>query len=459
MGTRQMKRKFADLGLAEIGNAPAKKSRTEVPANAPAQPQPSQSQPSAPPSAPQSAKPQSARLVSSTPLLKPILRAEGGSSSASSKAASAAGVRAPSDKRVRVRLTDNTWTPVADPASAPSEKRTRYRLTNDAWADVSDIGRAQLADESRTPQQIMDKNDLPALRTRLQGAARGWCMADKADMLRHAAGTGNLAAFDVLLEFGALQALREEVPIAGRHSLLEEAAWGQNMALLDRLVACGMPIHRFARDELVMAIALSARKGGMEFLQRLCAAADAAGIRFQPADMRKIFEQTVQWEKNNQCVRVTSPVVMEWLMARYPGSFEPSVFAAALWESVDVGNWPAAEHLLGVCGVSANLISEGGMSLLMRAAISGRHGLHELLCFHGADPHAIDANGKSVLHHAVQGPGQRIVSDLVLHYRVDTGIRDSEGKTPADLALQLGRAHIVDIINSQPLNIDYLSRV
>lgn len=450
-----MKRQFADLGLAECNEPPAKKSRTEAPANTSAQPQPSQPQPSQP----QPSQPQSTGFASSAPRLKSIRRAGDGSSSASSAAGSTAGLRAPSDKRVRFRLTDNNGSSVADPASAPPEKRTRYRLTNDVWANVNELGRAQLADEPRTPQQIIDDNDLPALRARLEGAARGWCMADKAGLLRHAAGTGNLAAFDVLHEFGALQALREEAAMAGRPSLLEEAAWGQNMAILNRLVASGMPLHCFARDELVMAIALSARKGGMEFLQRLCAAADAAGIRFQPADMRKIFEHTVQWEKNDQCVRVTSPVVMEWLMTRYPGSFEPTVFAATLWESVDVGNWPAAEYLLGVCGVSANLSSEGGMSLLMRSAIRGRHGLHELLCFHGADPHAIDANRRSVLHYAVQGPGQRIVSDLVLHYRVDTGIRDMEGKTPADLALQLGRAHIVDIINSQPLNIDYLSRV
>ena len=83
--------------------------------------------------------------------------------------------------------------------------------------------------------------------------------------------------------------------------------------------------------------------------------------------------------------------------------------------------------------------------------------LFDLLCFHGADPHAIDADGQSVLHYAVLGQGPQIISDLALRYRVDTGIKDKQGKTPADLALQQGRADLVNILQSQPLHIDYLS--
>lgn len=306
---------------------------------------------------------------------------------------------------------------------------------------------------------MIDENDVRALRGLLQGAAKGWSLADKAELLRHAAGTGKREAFDELIEFGALQALCDEAPSAGRQSLLEYAAWGQNLAILDRLAECGLTIHSFTRDQLMMAIALSARKGGIAFLQRLCTAADSAGIRFQPADMRGIFVHTVQWEKNEHCQRATSPAVMEWLMARYGSSFDASVFAAPMWKSVDVGNWPAAEYLLGVCGASPHMITDGSRSLLMLAAVKGRHSLHELLCFHGADPHAIDVDGQSVLHYAVQGPGQRIVSDLVLQHRVDTSIKDKDGKTAIDIARQLGRADFVNILYSQPLQIDYLSHV
>lgn len=306
---------------------------------------------------------------------------------------------------------------------------------------------------------MIDGNDLRALRALLQGAARGWSMADKADLLRHAAGTGKLDAVNLLLEFGALQALRDEAPRTERQSLLEYAAWGQNPAILDRLEASGLAIRAFAREELMAAIGLSARKGGLDFLQRLCTAADSAGIRFQPADMRKIFMATVQWEKNEHCQRISSPAIMEWLMARYPGSFDVSVFAAPLWKSVDVGNWSAAEYLLGVCGASPHLIGESNRSLLMLAAARGRYGLYDLLRFHGADPHAVDAEGQSVLHHAVQGAAYGIVSDLVLQCRVNTFAQDNQGRTPVELAAQLGKQHFITVLQSQPMKIDYLARL
>ncbi len=332
-------------------------------------------------------------------------------------------------------------------------------MENDAWSDITDATLAQATGQLRTPQQMIEENDLPALRTRLQSAASGWSMADKAGLLRYAAASGNLGAFDLLLEFGALQALRDEAPKAGQQSLLEYAAWGQNPAILDRLAQCGLALHEFARDAQVMAIAFSARKGGMAFLQRLCAAADVAGIRFQPDEMRQIFMHTVLWETNERCVRATSPAVMEWLMARYVGSFDPAVFASSLWKSVDVGNWTAAEYLLGVCGASPHLTGEGGRSLLMLAAVKGRFGLYELLRFHGADPHAIDAAGQSVLHYAVQGPAWRIVADLVLQCRVDTGLRDRDGKTAGELATEQGKPYLVTLLETQPRQIDYLARL
>jgi len=445
LGTRRMKREFAEIGQAEADGRPAKKSRTEPPANASTEPQSAERQP--------------ARLVSSAPQLKPLTLAAGGSSSASSAAAAPDQLPASSGKRVRVRLTDDTWTTVADLAPAPPEKRVRFRLTNDTRTDVTDPALAPASDQPRTPEQMIDENDLRALRSLLQGAASGWSMADKAGLLRHAAGTGNVAAFDLLLEFGALQALRNDVPKVGQQSLLAYAAWGQNPAILDRFARCGMTLHEFPRDALVMAIAFTARKGGMDFLQRLCGAADVAGIRFQPDEMRMIFMHATLWEKNEHCPRASSPVIMEWLMARYVGSFDPSVFSASLWKAVDVGNWPAAEYLLGVCGASAHLTGEGGRSLLMLAAAKGRYGLYELLRFHGADPNATDAEGQSVLHYAVQGPGWRIVADLVLQCRVDTDHRNRDGKTAAELAAQQGRQYLVTLLETQPRHIDYLARL
>lgn len=410
MVTRQMKRQFALLGLPDDGQPRGKKSRTE-----------------------HSTEQQPVPLVSSEPRTR-VLSSNGGSAS----------------------TVQSTRPPLSDTARVPS-KRVRFQLDTDPSRAAAGPIPAPAIDNPRTPIQIINENDLRALHALLQGVARGWSMADKAELLRHAAGTGKLDAFNVLLEFGALQALRGEAPRIDRQSLLEYAAWGQNTAILDRLEASGLLIRAFARDELVAAIGISGRKGGLAFLQRLCDTANAAGIRFQPTDMRKIFVATVQWEENEHCQRIPSAAVMEWLMGHYPGSFDASVFAAPLWKSVDVGNWSAAEYLLGVCGASPHLIGDGARSLLMMAAARGRHTLFDLLCFHGADPHAIDADGQSVLHYAVLGQGPQIISDLALRYRVDTGIKDKQGKTPADLALQQGRADLVNIMQSQPLHIDYLS--
>lgn len=421
MQTRQMKRQLAELGPSGGDQRLSKRSRNEPPAEL-----------------------QTATLASSEPSTK--VRPTGADSASSARSA-------------RQANTMNTTNPPVSERDAPPSKRVRFQLDTRPSRALTDPIPAPAVDPPRTPIQMIDDNDVRALRGLLQGAAHGWSMADKAELLRHAAGNGNLDAFDALIEFGALQALSDEKPSAGRQSLLEHAAWGQNLAILDRLKECGLTIHSFTRDQQMMAIALSARKGGMAFLRRLCSAADCAGIRFQPADMRLIFVHTVQWEENERCQRVTSPAVMEWLMARYASSFDASVFSAPLWKSVDVGNWPATEYLLGVCGASPHLSADGNRTLLMLAAVKGLHGLHDLLCFHGADPHAVDVDGQSVLHYAVQGPGQRIVSDLVLQYRVDTSLRDKNGKTAVDIALQRGRADFVNILYSQPLQIDYLSRV
>lgn len=421
MVTRQMKRQFGQLGLPNDGQPLGKKPRTEqIIEQSPKQ------------GTGQSAEQQSVRQVSSEPRARALQRNGGHASSAQSAKPSTADTAVPS-------------------------KRVRFQVETDPSRGTAGPIPAQAVDTPRTPIQIIDQNDLRALEVLLQGVARGWSMADKADLLRHAAGTGKLGAFDVLLEFGALQALRGEAPRPDRYSLLEYAAVGQNTAILDRLDASGLAVRSFARDELVAAIGISGRKGGLAFLQRLCDAADAAGIRFQPIDMRKIFVATVQWEKNDHCLRIASTAVMEWLMVRYSGSFDASVFDAPLWKSVDVGNWSAAEYLLGVCGANPHLVGDGDRSLLMMAAARGRYNLFDLLCFHSADPHAIDADGQSVLHYAVLGQGPRIVSDLALQYRVDTDIKDKEGNTPVDLALQQGRADLVNIMHSQPLHIDYLS--
>lgn len=421
MVTRQMKRQFDQLGLPNDGQPPAKKSRTEQIIEQRTKQ-----------GTGQSTEQQSVPQASSEPRTRALQPKGGHASSAQSAKPSAADTTVPS-KRVRFQVDTEPTRASAGPIPAPT------------------------VDSPRTPIQIIDQNDLRALEALLQGVARGWSMADKADLLRHAAGTGKLDAFDVLLEFGALQALRGEAPRPYRYSLIEYAALGQHTAILDRLEASGLAVRSFARDELVAAIGISGRKGGLAFLQRLCDAADAAGIRFQPIDMRKIFIATVQWEKNDQCQRIASTAVMEWLMARYPGSFDATVFAAPLWKAIDVGNWSAAEYLLGACGASPHLVGDGDRSLLMMAAARGRYNLFDLLCFHGADPHAIDADGQSVLHYAVLGQGPRIVSDLALQFRVDTDIRDKQGKTPVDLALQQGRADLVNIMHSQPLHIDYLS--
>lgn len=405
-----MKRNLAEFGPTVDGQRSAKKQRTEAPGGS-----------------------QSVPLASSEPATR-ALPSRGGD----------------------VAPAQSMSPPIAYTADTSSE-RVRFRVETSLSPVAAGSIPVKTADQPRIVGQMIDENDLRALRALLQRVARGEIIVDKADLLRHAARTGKLDAFNLLVEFGALQALRDEAPRADRRSLLEYVALGQNLEILDRLEASGLAVRAFARDKLMAAIRLSARKGDLAFLRRLDAAADSAGIRFQPADMRAIFMDAVQHEKNERCQRISSPAVMEWLVARYPCSVDASVFAAPLWKSVDVGNWRVAEYLLGVCGASPQLTGENNQSLLMLAAARGRHDLYELLRFHDADPHAVDADGQSVLHHAVQGEAYSIVSDLVLQCRVNTFAQDNQGRTAVDLATQLGKQHFVTVLQSQPMKIDYLA--
>jgi hypothetical protein len=93
-------------------------------------------------------------------------------------------------------------------------------------------------------------------------------------------------------------------------------------------------------------------------------------------------------------------------------------------------------------------LNDRGTALLRKLDFDDYEGVWWLLSA-GADPNAgVQAWGKTALHQAVlRGRDERFV-DLLLEHGADVQARTAEGKTACDLALELGRSDIVDILRA-----------
>jgi hypothetical protein len=196
------------------------------------------------------------------------------------------------------------------------------------------------------------------------------------------------------------------------------------------------------RAEHARQIAAATRTGAIKTLDTLCTAADKAGIRWQAADMCDFYVNAVQPVRDPLDAGVSAVRIMAWLMKRYPNSFDASVFGAPLAHAVVAREFEAVEHLLGVCCGNPEQTNELGQSLIMFAAKVGDQGIYELLRFHDASPHAIDDHGNSVLHYAVRGNNERIVSDLVENCRVDRYGKNKLGQSAFNWCAESGNREV-----------------
>lgn len=66
----------------------------------------------------------------------------------------------------------------------------------------------------------------------------------------------------------------------------------------------------------------------------------------------------------------------------------------------------------------------------------------------GLDVNKGASDGKTLLHHAVIGNQEKIVTNLIEQYRADVNVKDKSGLTPLAYAVQAGNERIAGILRT-----------
>lgn len=80
----------------------------------------------------------------------------------------------------------------------------------------------------------------------------------------------------------------------------------------------------------------------------------------------------------------------------------------------------------------------------------GKYALHILRDDNKLDINAIDGDGLTALHHAVLNRYGRVVKALLARDGIDPNIKDQSGKTPLEVARELGFADLVILLTPEP---------
>jgi hypothetical protein len=295
--------------------------------------------------------------------------------------------------------------------------------------------------------RILQSHDVDVLRLFLRSATS--TPRAVVQLLHGTVDRGWLEGFDVLVQNGALtQSQKADLVYSqnGHSTLFQKTVLSQNSKILKRLNALECPTYKRSRVELKGAIALAAYAGNAEILHHLCGAADVESGRWSSAEMSYFFKAAVLGTRTKSGSFVQGEAAIEYLRSRYPDSVVRCSYDNAVLTAVKLNNWDAASSLLGIYGANPDARGPDKQTALMHAAKNGLLDVYELLRFHDASPHKKDADGKSVLHHAVEGGNERIVSDLVGKCKVDTKVSDARNQTASGLAGMLGRSAINDLI-------------
>jgi hypothetical protein len=347
--------------------------------------------------------------------------------------------------------TRSDWENVVD--GAPALKKIRRDAPTDNPVFKTSTGATETQQSATVrpeipPTQLIETRNLSALRNYLQGSQSESQV--KAMFLRKAAGTGWLEGFEVLLEHGALadyHRLHSTLETKQGRTLFQEAIYGGNVVLLNRLNQVDGYIHERSREELKSAIVWAILKGNQVFIDVLFNATDVKGIRWDALDMSTFFNAVIyrgQIKRTNCTFDISG---ISYLTKRYPDSWDGTTFFRAVFSAVKCNDWEAASVLLSVYRASADVVNGEGVTLLMMSASAGQFDLYELLRFHDASPHAIDHNGNSVLHHAVNGGNEAIVSDLVFRCKVDPSTSNNDGISALEMAASLNLPWIKSLIS------------
>jgi ankyrin repeat protein len=273
--------------------------------------------------------------------------------------------------------------------------------------------------------------------------------------LEVAAAAGNLAAVQLLLEHGA----RPDFTDSAGRSLLHLLAWGapKGLEIAELLLSHGLdvnhpdsarhetPLHRLARAGRTAAIRLLAAHGATidarDIRQRtpLLAAAEAgnvvaiealieAGAAIDATDLDGITPLSA-------AIEGAQVDAVAHLLAHHAASVQTELAAVRGWTHLRLGQHYKLQALLAAEPMVASARLIHGQSLLMRAADRGDALSVRLLLESGADPRAIDDQGRNAVMHAVLSSGQDRASLIasLLKAGAVADLADASGRKAADL--------------------------
>ncbi len=273
--------------------------------------------------------------------------------------------------------------------------------------------------------------------------------------LEIAAAAGNLAAVQLLLERGA----RSDFCDSAGRSLLHLLAWGapNGLEIAGLLLSRGLdvnhqdnarhetPLHRLARAGRTAPIRLLAAHGAIidarDVRQRtpLMLAAEAgnvvgiealleAGAAIDAIDLDGVSPLSA-------AIEAAQVDAVAHLLAHHAASEQTELAAVRGWTHLKLAQHYKLQALLAAEPQVARARLIQGQTLLMRAADRGDALSVRLLLESGADPLAIDLQGRNAVMHAVlsSGPDRAAVIGNLLKAGAAADLSDASGRTAADL--------------------------
>lgn len=243
------------------------------------------------------------------------------------------------------------------------------------------------------------------------------------------------------------------------------AAFSGETTLLPTLIQCGARVDAFAAAALGDAAAMKAalkKLGGIDVpdtndLTALHHCAASAIGRSDPVAQKKLA-QCAKWliaegadlEAEAHGTPLwwaagfsANPKMVELLLASGADPDAGRPLLGALWRGD-----AAVANLLIECGAEVEFEAEKGWTPLVLMAHWGRTAMVEVLLKHGADASRRGAGGDSALHIAARRGMPRRVLELMLAAGADPRTRNHRGQTPADVARELKRADVLEILRA-----------
>ncbi|KAM7511432.1 hypothetical protein LguiB_010307 [Lonicera macranthoides] len=97
-------------------------------------------------------------------------------------------------------------------------------------------------------------------------------------------------------------------------------------------------------------------------------------------------------------------------------------------------------------GLDIDIVDKDGMTVLHKAIIGKKEAVISHLLRKGASPNVRDKDGATPLHYAIQVGAMQTVKLLLIKYKADVNIADNEGWTPLHVAVQVRNRDLVKVL-------------